>query len=160
MTNPGVVIVFSWLVGVELHSLIFSDHFDNCKRPLLKALFFLPVSKFDYRLLIFCHYLHLLYVHFREYEIQGAFVSLCSTIIIASLLEQTITTRLHDDIHTCHSDYSRGNTYQIHHPIWLTSHVWEFGKKTGLVMIIFELRDFPVAHVCNFSRLALQESLS
>ena len=86
-------------------------------------------QNFDYKVLIFFHELHLLYVHFREYMIQGAFVSLCSTIIIPSPLQQTTTTCPHDDIHTCHSDYSKRNTYQIHHPVWLTSYVWEFQRK-------------------------------
>ena len=99
------------------------------KWPLLEALIFRPVSKFDYKLLILRHELHLLYMHFRGYEIQGSFVSLCSSIIIPSLLQQTVMTLPHDDIHTCHSDYSKRNTYQIHHSVCLTSYVWEFRRK-------------------------------
>ena len=129
MTNPAVGILFSWLLGVELRSLIFSNHFDSSRWPLLKALIFALFQIFDYQLLIFCHDLHLLYVHFREYVIQNAFVSLWFAIIIASSLQETAMIFPHDNIYTCHNDYSKRHTYQIHHWVWLTFYVWEFRRK-------------------------------
>ena len=104
MTNPTAGILFSWLLGVELHAPIFSDFFENSRQPLLKALIFSLFQNSDYQVLIFLHDLHLLYVHFRENIIQHTFVSLWSTIIIASPLQETAMIHFHDDIHTCHND--------------------------------------------------------
>ena len=104
MTNPTVGILFFWLSGVKLHAPIFSDLFVNSKQPLLKALIFALFQNSDFQVLIFRHDLHLLYVHFKEYVIQNAFVSLWSAIIIASLLQEIAMILLHHDIHTYHID--------------------------------------------------------
>ena len=137
-------------------------NFDNCKWPLLKALVFLPISKFDYILLIFRHELHLLYVHFRRYEIQGTFVSLCSTIIIPSLCKRPPRLALMM-ICLTYSHLSQWSFWRKHVSNPSTRYEWplmcENFKKFEPKMMIFELCDFLVAHVCNFSRLALQESL-
>ena len=159
VTNPGALIVFSWLAGVELHSLIFSDHFYNCKRPLLKALVFCPVSKFDYKFLIICHDLHLLYVHFREYNIQDAlshyvqpslfhhFCNIQSRLALTMIFTPVTVIIL---VGTCIKSITQ---YKIHL-------ICENFKKNWLKIMFFELRDFLVAHVCKYSRLVLQESLS
>ena len=104
MTNPTAGILFLWLSGVELHAPFFYNRFDHSRQPLMKALILPLFQNSDYQVLIFCHDLHLLYVHFRENIIQHTFVSLWSAIIIASPLQETAMIRLHDDIHTCHND--------------------------------------------------------
>ena len=85
MMNLGVEIVLSLLSGVQLHSSIFSDHYDNSKQSLLKPQDLRPISKFDYTLLILHHKLHVIFLYFMGYKIKGKFVSSCLIIIIPSL---------------------------------------------------------------------------
>ena len=98
------------------------------------------------------------YVHFKRYKNQGVFVSLCSSIIIpkiCNILSQLAPMMIFTPIRVIILEKTHIKSFNA---VWVTFHMWEFQKSDQKIML-FELHDFLIAHVCNFSRLALQESL-
>ena len=132
------------------------------KWPLLKALIFALFQNLVIDCWFFTTKFICFYMHFRGYDIQDTFFSLCSTIIIPSIPQQTTMTHPPDDLLNVFTPVTviileETRIKSINQYEWHL--MCENFKKSDPKMMIFELHDFLVAHVCNFSRLALQESL-